>query len=322
MRACSVRITDVDVEAMLDHVPLAQSIEEAHRALSNQIAAQPVPSSLFVGELESETPAIIPMVAMDVAADMVVVKMLADAPGNRRMGLPAQRSSVAVFSATTAECLAVIDGRALTRIRTACTTAVASRALAGPGSQTLGLVGAGALAVEHVRSHAALLGITDVVVWSRSEGRVSDFRAEVDDIVSVTSALSAREVVESSSIVCTLTPSTTADIQGEWLKPQQHINAVGSPPRPQFAELRPSVFGAADVHVVDHRGIAIAESGNIRRARLASTVAIDELVELGDVLAGTHPGRSRPDQITLFNSVGIGLQDLAAAKVLLQRLSH
>lgn len=312
-------IRDHEVAALLDHATLADEIGRAHQSLSNGSAAQPVPYAVHVGELASDTTSAVPMVALDKTSDLVAVKMLIDAPSNRQVGLPAQQSTVAVYSASTARCVAVIEGKALTRIRTACVTAVASRALARPDARILGLVGAGALAVEHVRSHAVLLGVREVVVWSRTRERVEEFRRQADEYASIAVASSIDEVAEAADVICTLVPSSHSLLDGRSLHPGVHLNAVGSPPRPQFAELDPSVFAVADIAVVDRREVAVADSGNVINALAAQTVAHEDLIELGDVLSRRHPGRTGPTQISVFNSVGLGLQDLAAATSILAR---
>ena len=143
-------LTSSDCEQLAEWDGLIDALEAGHRALSSGGAVQPVPQRMRApGDTAADGSAVVPMMALAPYLDLVGVKVLIDAPRNRAVGLPAQRSTVSLYSASTGECLAVVDGRALTRIRTAAVTALASRALARPDSHTVGLIGAGALAEEH-----------------------------------------------------------------------------------------------------------------------------------------------------------------------------
>ena len=144
------------------------------------------------------TAVVLPMVASSGRLNLSVVKSLTDVPDNRARGLPTQRSTVVVIDSTTGECLAVIDGAVLTRARTAATTAVATDALANPDATTLGLVGAGRLAIEHVAAIRSVRPIERVCVWSRSSDTLGTFRDAVGGAVEVEFAVSPRAVVESA----------------------------------------------------------------------------------------------------------------------------
>ena len=133
---------------------------------------------------------------------------------------------------------------------------------------------------------------------------------------------SAEESVRDSDIVCTLTPATAPVLDVDWLSPGQHVNAVGSPPRPGYRELSAETVGRADRVIVDSRDIALHESDNIALAQAAGQISEAEMVELGDVLLDQTRGRSSADDLTLFNSVGIGLQDLAAAAYFVDRATR
>ena len=307
-----------ECEELLDHRSLIAVLAEAHRQLALGGAVQPVPTAMRAPGAESaESVAMVPMCAYAPYLDLVAVKMLVDAPGNRRAGLPAQRSTISLVSASTGECLALLDGRVVTRIRTAAASALATDVLAPREARVLGLLGAGALAWEHARALRTVRDVDEVVVWSRTPASAARLVERI-----TASGLPARavtrpqDVATVSDVLCTLTPATEPVLQAEWIRPGTHINAVGSPPRPAFRELGPDVFARADVVVVDSAGIAAAESGNVRGA-IAAGALLPDLVELGQVIAGTARGRTDPQQVSVFNSVGIGLQDLAAAAHLL-----
>lgn len=126
-------------------------------------------------------------------------------------------------------------------------------------------------------------------------------------------------VAAAADAVVTVTPATEPLLRAVDLRPGLHVSAVGSPPRPGYREVDAASFAAADLVVVDDRTIAVAESDQVRHA-VAAGFDAGRLVELGAVLAGDHTGRTDPDQVTLHSSIGVALQDLAAIRVLLERL--
>jgi ornithine cyclodeaminase/alanine dehydrogenase len=245
---------------------------------------------------------------------------MADIPSNRERGLPAQRSMIMVNSASTGECLAVIDGKIPTRDRTAAASAVASRHLARPDSSVLGLVGAGQLAREHVAYLASVLPIERVVVWSRSPATVQQFRNDVaTEGLPVDVVTTPREVFDTADVVCTLTPSRTPVVDGGWFRPGQHINAVGAPPRADHREIDSHGMARSRI-VVDDYEISVQKSGDSVLALADGAINHSDLrTELGQVITGDATGRTSPDQITLYNSVGVAIQDLAIARLLIDR---
>lgn len=311
----------LEAPGVLDRV--ARAVVAAHVGLHRGTALNPVPAvgrdarADIDGE-GVEAPAVVPMTAHDLLRGRSAVKLLADAPANRARGLPAQRSTVALYDSADAACLALADGRSLTRVRTAVVSAVATRALAQPG-RVLGLVGAGALAVEHVRAHAELVGVDEVVVWSRSaasRARFTDDVARRSPQVRVLPVTEVHEVFEAADVVCTLTPADRPLVSRKVLRPGLHVTALGSPPRPSHAELDPDVFEDVDRVVVDDVHVARGESGNVRGGLAAGTLREAELIALGAVLDGAATGRRRPSDVTVFNSVGLGVQDLAVLDLL------
>ncbi len=315
-------LTSEEVEGLIGPADLFTVLEEVHRGIAVGRVLQPVPDALAAEDGDPHTqPAAIPMLAGDLGSGDVVGKGLADAPGNRSRGLPAQRSSIQLIDFATGECRGVVDGRALTRLRTAATTAVATRALARCDSRTLALLGAGALAVEHARALCALReyggpDFEQLVMWSRTRERAQRAALELRDLgVPVQVVGTAEDAVERADVVCTLTPAVEPFVRAEWLRPGTLLAAVGSPPRPFFSEVLPEVFARADTIVVDRRELALRESGNVRGAVAAGALEPARLTELGEVLAG--PVEISDSALRVFNSVGIAAQDLAAARLVL-----
>lgn len=263
------------------------------------------------------------MSALSDAEELASVKLLADIPANRDHSLPTQRSTIMLVSQLTGETLAILDGKVPTRVRTAAASAVATKLLARPGSTTLGLVGAGALAVAHVEAMLAVLPIENVVVWSRSAETVAAFCDEIScHGVNITRAANVQEVVQSADVLCTLTPAVEPLVKGEWFRPGLHINAVGSRPRADHREIDSAGMARARVFV-DSLATAKAKSGALIIPAAEGVMGFEDIeAELGDVAAGTKAGRLGDEDITLFNSVGIGLQDLAIGRLLYDAALH
>jgi ornithine cyclodeaminase/alanine dehydrogenase len=194
-----------ELQSLADMPGTVAAVERVFAALSRGTALQPAPDSLF---LPSSDARFLPMAALSSAEELASVKLLADIPANGDLSLPTQRSTIMLVSRLTGETLAILDGKVPTRVRTAAASAVASKFLARPGSTTLGLVGAGALAVAHVEAMLDVLPIENVVVWSRSADTVTAFCREISHHgLSITRASSVQEVVEAADVLCTLTPA-------------------------------------------------------------------------------------------------------------------
>jgi alanine dehydrogenase len=303
-------LTRSDVQALISLPEVIAAVRHAHADLARGAAVQPAPAML---RLPGADPAFLAMPALSGPAGLATVKLLADIPANRDRGLPVQRSAILALSAADGSCAALLDGGTVTRFRTAAASAVATAALARPDSRVLGLVGAGALAHTHVAALRAVLPFERIVVWSRTAATARAFADETG----AEPVGSAEEVVRSADVVCTLTPAREPVVRGAWFRPGLHVNAVGAPPRADHREIDSAGMRSARV-VVDSRATALAESGDVL-IPLREGVFGPEHVgdELGEVLIGAKPGRSDADQITLYNSLGVGLQDLAAAALLI-----
>ncbi|BBH63467.1 ornithine cyclodeaminase [Actinoplanes sp. OR16] len=301
-------LTRSDVLALLRVDDVIAAVEQAHLDLALGRAALPAPAAATLGEAT-----FVAMTAASEPAGLAAVKLLADLPGNR------QRSTVMAVDAGTGACAALIDGAAVTRFRTAAATAVATRALARPDAHVLGLVGAGPLAEAHAHALSVVHPFTTVVLWGRTREKALDLakRLTEDLGVPVTLADGPREVTLAADVLCTLTPSKEPLVKGDWFLPGLHVNAVGAPPRTDHREVDTHGVARARV-VVDSHATTMQKSGEAALAIAEGAVTADHFrLELGDVLAGREAGRQSPEQITLFNSVGVGLQDLATARLLI-----
>lgn len=307
-------LTHSDITGLLDRDEVRKAVESAHAGLANGDWQNPAPRSI---RLPGDGSAI-PMTAA--GGESVSVKMLCDLPGNRRRGLAVQRSTIVVTSALTGGCVALLDGRAITAIRTAAVSAVATDHLARRSASVLGLIGAGNLAIEHARAIATVRDIVAIVVWTRSEATLDAFRNATRGLgIQVHAAVSPEAVVSAADIVCTLTPAREPVLRGAWLRPGQHVNAVGAPPRPDHREVDSEAMKRANV-VVDSHSTAMAKSGGVLLAIAEGAITEHDVrTELGHVVVGARVGRSSDDEVTLFESVGMGLQDLATAQLVIAR---
>ncbi|OII18641.1 ornithine cyclodeaminase family protein [Curtobacterium sp. MCBA15_013] len=300
-----------DVAGLIDAVDVVGAVEAVHADLGTGAMQQPAPVALT----GADDALFLPMAVRSDRLGLVAVKLMADIPENSARGLPSQRSTILVSSSVTGECVAVLDGMAITRARTAATTVVATKHLARSGSRTLGILGAGNLAVEHVRAFEAVRPFERIVLWSRSSGTVARFLDAVGPDVAGRCGVvhEARRVVEGSDVLCTLTPSVDPVVRGAWLHVGQHVNAVGARPRPTHRELDGAAMARGTLFV-DSRATAWTKSGDLLEAVVEGTVPQDlHPAELGEVVAGRAPGRTTDDEVTVFDSVGLGAQDLAVA---------
>ncbi|MGU3502752.1 ornithine cyclodeaminase family protein [Mycobacterium sp. C31M] len=307
-------LTHSQISELLDRDQIRKAVEQAFAGLAAGEYGNPAPHGLVL----PDHAVALPMVAT--GAGMTTVKLLSDVPGNRERDLPTQRSTILVTSAVTGECVALLDGRAITAVRTAAASAVATDHLARDSAKVLGLIGAGNLAVEHAYSVAAVRDIDRIVVWSRSIDTVERFRSRVESLrVPVVSVPEPEDVFGSADIVCTLTPSKDPIGFGQWFRPGQHINAVGAPPRADHREIDAAGMGRARL-VVDSTPTVLAKSGAVLLAIEEGLLTADDVrTELGAVVAGTAVGRESDSDITLFESVGLGLQDLATAGLVIEQ---
>jgi ornithine cyclodeaminase/alanine dehydrogenase-like protein (mu-crystallin family) len=238
------------------------------------------------------------------------VKLVTLAPGNPPRGLPFIHGAYVLFSADGLVPEALLDGSELTAIRTAAVSALATDRLARRDAARLVVFGAGTQARAHVHALRAVRPIERVGIVGRDPARaaalVAELRAEGID-----AATAEPGAVAEADLVCTCTTSPTPLFAGGALAPGTHVNAIGAY-RADLRELDGTALGRARV-VVETRAAALAEAGDVVAAVAEGALAADALIELGDVVAGTA-GRETGEEITIFKSVGLALEDLAVAR--------
>jgi ornithine cyclodeaminase/alanine dehydrogenase-like protein (mu-crystallin family) len=228
------------------------------------------------------------------------VKLVTFYPGNAARGLPTHLAMILLFRPETGEPLAVMDGRLITEMRTGAVSAAATRALARPDSSVLAILGSGVQAQSHLEALRLVREFREIRVWSpRNAGAFAQLHE-------VRLAQSAEDAVRSADVIVVATTSRTPILRGEWLSPGVHINAVGAP-RPDWRELDDQVLRKAKLYV-ESREAATRESGDV-------IAAGSIFAEIGEVVAGTKPGRQSDEEVTLFKSVGVAVEDLASAEL-------
>lgn len=243
------------------------------------------------------------------------VKLVTVFPGNARRRERAVGAVYVLFDATRGVPLALFDGEEITARRTAAASACAARRLARADARHLVLVGSGRLARGLVEAHREVRPIDRVSLWSRTpEHAVAAAAAMAQDGLPVAAVRDLEAAVRAADIVSCATLSTTPIVRGEWLAPGVHLDLVGAF-NAGMRETDDAAIARADLVVVDNRASALAEGGDLVQAMRSG--AIDEgriATDLAGLARGTHRGRTRIDEITVFKSVGFALEDLAAAE--------
>jgi ornithine cyclodeaminase len=249
------------------------------------------------------------------------LKVVSVFPQNAARGEPSIYALVAVLDPETGRPLAVLDGTYLTALRTGASSGVATRHMARPDARVLALFGAGAQALPQALAVLVVRDIARVWIVNRTRERAEALAGRLRAAGYAGEALVAagpQEALAEADVVCAATSSATPVFRDEWLRPGAHINAVGSY-KPAMAELPAETVARARV-VVDQRRAAWAEAGDLIQARDAGLFGEDGVAgEIGEVAAGRVAGRTGPDEITLFKSVGNAAQDVAVAALALAR---
>ncbi len=225
------------------------------------------------------------------------LKVVTFYPPNAEIGLPTHMATIFLVDPKTGTPLVVMDGRLITEMRTAAVSAVATRLLASPDAKILAILGSGVQARSHVEALRLVRKFEEIRVWSRTKENAETFAVEIG-----ATSMAAEDAVRGADVIVTVTSSQTPVLRGAWLKPGCHVNAVGAC-RPEWRELDDEAM--QNLVFVDSREGAQKESGDIILSR-AKIYA-----ELGEALAGKVP--ARPDETTIFKSLGMAVEDIAAA---------
>jgi alanine dehydrogenase len=242
------------------------------------------------------------------------LKVVAVMPGNHGTPYDSHQGVVMLFGVEHGEPLAVIDASAITAIRTAAASGAATDALARADAGDLALIGSGVQARTHLAAMKAVRPLKRVRVWSRSRANADRFAHEESAAagVPIDVGRTAEETVRDADLVCTTTSSKEPVLEGAWLSPGAHVNAVGAC-FPSTRELDTEAVRRARLYT-DCRESCVNEAGDFLIPRKEGAITDAHLVgEVGEVLLGRVPGRRSSDEITIYESLGVAVEDLAAA---------
>jgi len=249
-----------------------------------------------------------------------VLKEVCIFPDNPTRNLDAHQGAVLLHSATTGELMSVMNASAITAIRTAAVSGLATRLLARKNATTAAIIGTGVQGHSHLRAMAALDQVDRVKVCSRRPERARAFAEALSQSVPfpIEPVESVERALEGADIVNTTTNSSSPVLEYGWIEPGTHVNAVGSS-IPTARELDSETVVQASLFV-DRRESTLNESGDFLFAAKERSLGPDHIkAELGEILTGAHPGRTSEDEVTLFKSLGIAVEDLASAQFLYDR---
>jgi len=306
-----VLLSEQDVRIVLSMHDLIDTMESALAQFSSRQVTQPLRSVIEVG-LQKAFVGIMPAFISDPA--MLGTKVVSVFGSNAAVGLPTHLATIVLLDPMTGELLAIMDGRFITEARTAAVSAVAIKHLARADASRLAIVGSGVQARSHLEAIAMVRSLRDVRVWSPTHDHrtafVREMRPRVD--APILAAASARDAVDGADLIVLATAAREPVVRSEWIAEGAHICAVGAC-RPDQREMETALVGRGRVFV-DSREGALVEAGDIVIPLRAG--AFDETHlsgELGEVVLGTVKGRTSVTDVTIFKSLGMAVEDVAAA---------
>jgi ornithine cyclodeaminase len=315
-----MRILDAEqVRAAAPMPQLLDAVEAAYRDVATGLDHSPIRQRLSMGAGD-----LMLMPGLRERGASASVKLVTFMPANAARGLPTIHAVVALFDAETGEPLAVLDGSTVTAMRTGAASGVSTRLLARPDARVLALFGTGAQAAWQVRAVMAARQIGEIRVFSRTAHARDAFTVslaeELGPSVGVLAAATAEAAVRGADVICCATTSSEPIFSAGWVSPGTHISAVGSYRR-GMVELPPEIFATAALVAVDSHEAALEEAGDLLAALDAGLLAADGFVEIGTIPADWAATRD-PTAVTVFKSVGLAIQDLAAAELVMRNVER
>jgi alanine dehydrogenase len=309
-------LSAAEVESLLDLDELVDAVQAAMIDLSSGRASMPARVAAAVPDRQAMLAA---MPAYLPSAGALTTKLVSLFPQNEDR--PTHQALICCFDPDTGTPLAIMDGTQVTALRTAAGSALASRLLARPGASVVAVIGTGVQARAHARALARLAGVAVIRVGGRNPLRVQHI---VDDLVAdgvpAEAASSTEDAVRSADVVCAATHTDRPVLRHDWLKPGAHVNSVGYNIGGD-GEIDVATI-AESLVVVESRASALAAppSGAVELRLAIEQGALDaeRVIELGELAADPTIGRSEDSELTLYKSVGVAVQDAAAAALVLK----
>lgn len=308
-----------DVRHALRMPDAIEAVKAAYRQLSSGRAQVPLRSRIEVQERGGV--ALFMPALLEETGDLVL-KTVSVFPENAALGIPTIHALVTVIDWESGRPVALLEGASLTAIRTGAGSGAASDALARSDASVLAIFGSGVQARTQCEAVMAVRKIRTVWIYGPDPESVQRFASDIHQMPNPPDEISVAETpqqaVEKADVICTATTSLTPVFDGADLRPGSHINAIGSF-TPEMQEIDSATIAKAVV-TVDSREAVLAESGDLLVPLQEGLISKDHVqAEIGEILAGRKPGRDKQEQITVFKSVGVAVQDAAAASLALER---
>ncbi|HET6683655.1 MAG TPA: ornithine cyclodeaminase family protein [Gaiella sp.] len=304
-------LSEEDVRDVLDMESCIAAMEDVLAALERDELTMPLRfvvrsgSEQLMGLMPAHRGGDVPLFSL---------KEIVIAPGNSARGLDPHQGAVLLHDGETGVLQAVVNASAITEIRTAAVSAVATKLLARPGARTVAILGSGVQGRSHAVAMRSVIEDAELRIWSRTSAHAEALALESHAVVCQT----VEEALDGAGVICTCTSSRDPIVRRASLAPGAHVNAVGSS-IPSARELDADVVAEASLFV-DRRESTLNESGDYLSAVAEKGIGPDHIVaELGELLVGRHPGRRDDDELTVFKSLGVAVEDLAAAALCVER---
>lgn len=312
-----ILLTEADVRSLLAMDDLVPAMAAALADFSAKRVAQPLRTVLTVGDRHAfygVMPAYLP------GTPALGTKLVTVFGSNAARGLPSHLATIVLLDPETGALLALMDGRYITEARTAAVSAVSVQHLARPEAGVLAIIGSGVQARSHLEAIGHVRRLQEVRVWSRTAAHAEAFVREMQPhtAVAIRTADSCEDAVRGAGIVALTTASKEPVVRSEWIANGTHICAVGAC-RPAEREMEGALVARADLYV-DSREAALAEAGDIVLAIRDGAIDSSHIKgELGEVVSGTIGGRTAAERVTIFKSLGMAVEDVAAAHLVYER---
>jgi len=308
----------VGAEELRRLLPMRDAIETVHAAMIGVARGKANMPLRSVMEIDGTNRlGVMPGALRD--PDVYGVKLISLFPGNPAKGLSSHIGSMVIFDNDTGAVAAMLDADALTAIRTAAASAAATQALARKDATILAIIGTGEQAESHIEAMLCVRDVTSVRVAGRTQDRAQAFVDRVGPRfpgLSFTAAQDARDAAEGADIICTVTSSAEVVLQGNWVGPGTHVNAVGAS-IPSMQEIDQDLLLKSELFV-DYRPSALAQARDIMEAIASGQMNESHIrADIGQLYAGDVAGRSGAEAITLYRSLGVAAQDLSCAQKVL-----
>jgi len=314
-----------EVESLLDIDQLIDSLAPAMIELSAGSVSMPARNVVQIAPSRGPRGLLAAMPVYLDSSQTLATKLVSLYPENESQGIPSHQAVVVLFDSATGTPVAIMDGASITAARTAAGAALATRLLARPEARVLALLGTGVEARAHARAIPRVRRIQEVRVWGRrrqkAEALAQELGAELG--ISIRAVESLREALAGAEIVCATTHTAEPVVIGQSLEPGVHVNSVGL--NPQGREVDEAAVRNATI-VVESRAAALAPApsgaNDLTWPIQKGLITRESIAEVGEILAGARPGRTSPEQITLYKSVGVAVQDAVAARLVLDAARH